>query len=418
MKVAFLSVEDDGSGSTRAAYRLHCCLRQVGIQSQMLVQSKHRDDKTVIGLPAKTGVGKIVSGSRGILDRLPLKLYGQRERTSFSPQWLPEKIGAKVAQLDPDLISLQWINLGYLQIETLAKFKKPIVWTLRDMWAFTGGCHYNGDCERYTKACGSCPQLHSQRDRDLSRWIWQRKAKAWAELDLTIVALSSWLGDCAAASSLFSHRRIEVIPNGIDTQTYRPIDRPTARALLNLPQDKRLILFGAVNAASDQRKGFHLLQPALQSLRQRLPSDDVELVVFGASKPENPPDLGFAIRYLGTLNDDLSLALLYSAADVFIAPSVQENLANTVLEALACGLPCVAFKIGGMPDLIEHQRNGYLAQPYQIEDLAQGMLWILENAERYHKLSNAARQKIATEFTMEATGTKYLSLFTELVAHS
>ncbi|NJO77642.1 MAG: glycosyltransferase [Cyanobacteria bacterium RM1_2_2] len=415
MKVAFLSVEDDGSGSTRAAYRLHCCLKQAGIQSQMLVQSKHRDDKTVIGLPAKTGVGKIVSGSRSILDRLPLKLYSQRESTSFSPQWLPDRIGAKVAQLNPDLISLQWVNLGYLQIETLAKFKKPIVWTLRDMWAFTGGCHYNGECDRYTKSCGACPQLHSQRDADLSRWIWQRKAKAWKEVDLTIVALSSWLGDCAAASSLFGDRRVEVIPNGIDTDTYRPIDRQTARALLNLPPDKRLILFGAVNAASDKRKGFHLLQPALQSLRQMLSSNDVELVIFGASKPENPPDLGFTTRYLGTWNDDLSLALLYSAADVFVAPSVQENLANTVLEALACGLPCVAFKIGGMPDLIEHQYNGYLAKPYHVEDLTQGMLWILENAERHQKLSNAARQKIEAEFTMKATGTKYLSLFTELL---
>ncbi|NJR57509.1 MAG: glycosyltransferase [Cyanobacteria bacterium CRU_2_1] len=415
MKATLISSSDDGSGSTRAAYRLHKSFRLAGIQSQMLVQTKHRDDATVVGLSSKSGVGQIVAGSRMVLDRLPLKLYLHRDRTSFSLQWLPDRVSSKVAQFNPDLVHLQWVNAGYLQIETLAKLGKPIVWTLRDMWAFTGGCHYNGDCDRYTKSCGSCPQLHSDRDWDLSRWIWKRKARAWQDLNLTIVALSSWLGECAAASSLFGDLRIEVIPNGIDTQIYRPIERQTARTLLNLPQDKRLILFGAVNAASDKRKGFHLLQPALQNLRQFSSSDDVELVVFGALQPENPPDLGFTTRYLGTLNDDLSLALLYSAADVFIAPSVQENLANTVLEALACGLPCVAFNIGGMPDLIEHQQNGYLAQPYHIEDLAQGMLWILEHTERHQKLSYTARQKIEQAFTMEATGAKYLSLFTELL---
>lgn len=415
MKVALLSVEDDGSGSTRAAYRLHRCLKRAGIESQMLVQSKYQDDKTVVGLSAETGVGKIASGARAVLDRLPLKLYNQRERTSFSPQWLPDRVAAKVERFNPDLVSLQWINMGYLQIETLAKFKKPIVWTLRDMWAFTGGCHYNGECDRYTQSCGACPQLNSHQDRDLSRWVWQRKAKAWKETNLTIVALSSWLGVCAAKSSLFGHLRIEVIPNSIDTQTYRPIERPIARALLNLPQDKKLILFGAVNATSDKRKGFHLLQPALKKLRQVLSPDEVELIVFGASKPEHPLDLGFATHYLGTLNDDLSLALLYSAADVFIAPSVQENLANTVLESLACGLPCVAFKIGGMPDLIEHQYNGYLAQPYQVDDLTQGIFWVLENAERRQQLSYFARQKIEQGFTVEATGAKYLSLFTELL---
>jgi glycosyltransferase involved in cell wall biosynthesis len=416
MKALLLSTEDAGSGSTRAAYRLHRSFRAIGIDSRMLVQTKHSDDTTVIGSKSSSGAGQVVGGMRVVLDRLPLKLYRQREKSSYSLQWLPNKLTPAITQINPDIVHLHWICQGYLQIETLSQFQQPIVWTLRDMWAFTGGCHYNFDCEHYTNSCGSCPQLGSRQDWDLSRWVWKRKAKAWKNLNLTIVALSSWLADCAAASSLFRDVRIEVIPNGIDTRQYRPFDRQLSRNLLNLPQDKQLILFGAVNSTSDPRKGFHLLQPALQNLRQLLPDDAVELIVFGASQPEKPPELGFRCRYLGQLNDDLSLALLYSAADVFVAPSIQENLANTVLEALACGLPCVAFAIGGMPDLIVHQQNGYLATPYQIDDLTKGILWVMENQERHQRLSTSARQRIEQSFTMETPAHRYLSLFNDLLS--
>jgi glycosyltransferase involved in cell wall biosynthesis len=418
MKVALLSIGDSGSGSTRAAYRLHKSLRLAGVQSRMFVQTKYSDDATVIGLSSKSGFGRILSGSRLLLDRFPLKHYPNREPTLFSTQWLPDKLSSRVAQLNPDLVHLQWINEGFLQIETLAKFQKPIVWTLRDMWAFTGGCHYNGDCDRYMGSCGSCPQLGSHNALDLSRRIWQRKAKAWKKLDLTVVALSSWLAKCAAQSSLFGDLPITVIPNGIDIDQYRPIDRRMARALLNLPQDKQIILFGAINSTSDSRKGFHFLQPALHNLRKLVSPDEVELVVFGASQSENSPDLGFSCHYTGQLHDDLSLALLYSAANVFVAPSVQENLANTVLEALACGIPCVAFNIGGMPDLIEHQQTGYLAKPYQVDDMAQGIFWVLEDQERYQKLSLLARRKIEREFTLTSTAQKYASLYAKLLHKS
>jgi glycosyltransferase involved in cell wall biosynthesis len=415
MKALLFSTEDAGSGSTAAAHRLHQSFRDIGIDSQMLVQTKHGDDVTVAGRRISSGIGQSISGMRVALDRLPLKLYHNRKKSSYSLQWLPNKLASSVAQINPDIINLHWVCKGYLQIETIAQFKQPIVWTLRDMWAFTGGCHYSFDCDRYTASCGACPQLSSHQDRDLSRWIWNRKKKAWKNLNLTIVGLSSWIATCASASSLFRDLRIEVIPNGIDTRQYRPFDRQQARNLLDLPLDKRLILFGAVNSTSDPRKGFHLLQPALQNLRQLISCDEVELVIFGASQPQRPPDLGFPCRYLGQLNDDLSLALVYSAADVFVAPSLQENLANTVLEAIACGLPCVAFNIGGMPDLIEHYKNGYLAEPYQVDDITKGISWILESQERHRQLSYSARQKVKQSFMLETTAQRYLSLFNELL---
>jgi glycosyltransferase involved in cell wall biosynthesis len=348
------------------------------------------------------------------LDKLPLQFYRQRDAGDFSPELLPDAIASKVAQHNPDIINLHWVCNGFLKIETLAKLTQPLVWTLHDMWPFTGGCHYSQECDRYTDSCGACPILHSDRNGDLSRWIWQRKAKAWKDLNLTIVTPSSWLAKCASSSSLFKNLRVEVIPNGLDTRKYKPIQRQMARELLNLPQDKYLVLFGAMYASSARRKGFHLLQPALQSLSQSGWQDRIELAVFGASEPIEPIELGFKSHYLGKLSDEISLALVYAAADVFVAPSLQDNLPNTVMEAIACGTPCVAFNIGGMSEMIEHQVNGYLAQPYQIDDLAQGIAWVIENRERHQKLCDRAREKAEQEFTLEIQARRYESVYQEL----
>jgi len=230
MNVLLLNTSDITGGAARAAYRLHQGLQSIGINSQMLVQDKSSNDQAVAA--PKTNLSQNIARTRITFDALPLKLYPQRRDTTFSPQWLPDTVIPRVAQLNPDVINLHWINSGYIQIETVAKLKRPIVWTLHDMWAFTGGCHYSQDCDRYTSSCGACPQLHSSKDWDLSRWVWQRKAKAWRNLNPTIVALSSWLAKCASSSSLFKDLRVEIIPNGLDTERYSPINRQVARELL------------------------------------------------------------------------------------------------------------------------------------------------------------------------------------------
>ena len=302
-----------------------------------------------------------------------------------------------------------------MQIETMAKLNVPIVWSLHDMWAFTGGCHYTQSCDRYLQSCGTCPQLGSRRQLDVSHWVWRRKRQVYRQSNLTVVALSHWLANCARESSLLKDIRVEVIPNGIDTQAYRPVESKTARQLLNLPQDKKLILFGALKSTSNKRKGFQFLEAALSELKNSSWSDTFELVIVGANQPEDPPDFGFKVHYLGSFSDDLSLALAYSAVDVFVAPSTQENLANTVMESLACGTPCIAFKIGGMPDMIEQGENGYLAQPFDVSDLARGIAWVIEDEERYQRLSHRAREKVETEFTLDIQAHRYAELFNELI---
>lgn len=405
MKVLHLSTSDIDGGAARATYRLHQGLRDIGITSEMLVRAKNSIDKTVIAhknLLTKLGPP---------LDQLPLRLYPQRERIRFSPQWVPDSIAAKVAQIDPDIINLHWICNGYLQIETLAKFNKPLVWTLHDMWAFTGGCDYSKECDRYIDSCGSCPLLQSHKDWDISRINWQRKAKAWQNLNLTIVSPSKWLAECATNSSLFKKQQVVVVPNGIDIKTYKLVEQEIARSILNLPTDKKLVFC----ATSDRRKGFHLLCPALELLSKSGWKDKIELVVFGSSSPDEQLDLGLKIHYLGKFNDDIALKLVYCAADVFVAPSIQDNLPNTVVEAIACATPCVAFNIGGMPDIIEHEHNGYLAKPYEVDDLAQGIAWVLESEERHQQLSIRAREKAEQEFSSELQAHRYLSLFQEIL---
>ncbi|BCL39274.1 glycosyltransferase family 4 protein [Nostoc sp. MS1] len=413
MKILHLSTNDVGGGAARAAYRLHTGLQDIGLESLMLVQEKYSHDQTVIAPNIRLFQG--IAKAKLTFEALPLKFYRQRKNTPFFIQWLPDNITPQVAKINPDVINLHWVSAAFMQIETFAKLKQPLVWTLHDMWGFTGGCHVTGECDRYQVACGACPQLQSHQEKDLSRWVWQRKSKAWKNLHITLVSPSHWLAQVARSSSLFRDRRIEVIPHGLDTHRYRPINQHFAREIHNLPQDKKLILFGAIQATSDINKGFHLLQPALQQLSQTGQKDDIEVVIFGATKPENPPDLGFKTHYLGYFNDDISLTTAYSAADVMLVPSLQESFGQTASEALACGTPVVAFNATGLKDIIDHQLNGYLAQPYKVDDFAKGIAWVLEDEQRLQKLSFYAREKAEREFTLELQAHRYSGLFQEVI---
>ncbi len=412
MKILMLNEADTEGGAARAATRLHRSLVNAGVDSRMLVQLKKGDDPRVIG-PSKAG--KLFSSLRPKLDAYPIRLaYKIDKFQSFSPAWLPDFQGAVVHKLAPEIIHLHWINGGFLRAKSLAKLGGPLVWTLHDMWAFTGGCHYDGECGRYTQACGKCPQLHSSNANDPSRWILARKAKAWADLPLTLITPSRWMASCARASALFRNTRIEVIPNGLDLNRYRPVDKTLARNILGLPINKDLILFGSLST-DDYRKGFTHLKTALGLFAGQPAANKTELVVFGSGRPVNPQDLGLPIHYSGRLYDDISLALLYAAADIFVSPSVQDNLPNTVMEAMACGTPCVAFRIGGMEDLIDHEKNGYLAKPFDAKDLADGLLAMLSDSGRRIDFGSNARKKAESLWGEASLSLSHLELYADLL---
>ncbi len=414
MKILMLSTFDARGGAAIAARRLQTGLQHIGIDSRMLVQEKGSDDPSVFE-PA-TPLRRALTAFRPMFDSLPLKLYPKRQRITFSPAILPDNLNQKIKQLDPSIIHLHWVAAGFMRIETLAKAGKPLVWTLHDSWAFTGGCHLPFDCLRYRQSCGHCPTLDSSRDKDLTRKIWKRKKKAWANLNLTVIAPSRWMAECAGSSSLLRDTRIEIIPNGLDMNRFRPIEKNTARDILSLPRDRKLILFGGVQASSDPNKGFQYLAEALRKLSSKGWGEKADVLVFGSREPEKDPGFSLKAHYLGHIHDDITLALLYSAADVFVAPSIQETLCNTAMEAAACGTPSVAFATSGLTDVIEHGRTGYLAKPFEPEDLAQGIDWILTDEEQQQNLSRAARDKLVSEFTLEAIAQRHATLYREIIA--
>lgn len=417
MNLLILNTFDNQGGAAIATYRMHRGLRSLGVNSNMLVQEKRTDDLNVIGPQGK--LQKAIAMLRPHIERVSLTLYKSRQKVIFSSAWLPEKVPSEITRIKPDIVHLFWINGGFLRIESIKRFNAPIVWTLHDMWPFTGGCHYDDGCGKFEKSCGDCPILNSNQEGDLSRRIWSRKQEAWKDVPITVVATSRWLANMARSSTLFQDRRIEVIPNGIDENKYKPANKQAARAAYNLPQDKRLILFSAFSATSDKRKGNHFLEQALEVMSRAGWGDRVELVVVGASHPPaNSMNLGMKVHYMGQLHDEVSQVLLYSAADVLVAPSMQENLSNTVMESLACGTPVVAFEIGGMPDMIDHRRSGYLAVPFDAVDLAEGIMWVIENEERRIILGKNARQTVLERFTLPAVASRYLSLYRSLFNES
>lgn len=408
LKVVHLSSYDIKGGAARAAYRLNIGLQAVGVDSVMLVQDKASDDDTILCKNAGRH-----AALRPLLNKLPLLLYPKRTKGNFSPSFVSDNIQRTLNSFTPDIIHLHWINDGFLQIETLDTLGKPIVWTLHDMWAFTGGCHYDDGCAGYRDNCGRCPQLGSKKEYDFSRRIWLRKKKAWNNLDITIVTPSKWLLECAKASSIFSDRRMEVIPNALNIDVFKPLDIREARESLSLPEKKKLVLFGLAGAMDDNRKGFYFLMTALKELAVH--KDNLDLVIFGIPDLPWSPYTGLKSHCAGRIDDDTVLSKLYSAADVFVAPSLQDNLPNTVMESLACGTPVVAFNTGGIPDMVEHRINGYLAKPFDTADLANGIKWVLDVQERNNKLGAAAREKAVKKYSLERQARHYLRLYDELL---
>jgi glycosyltransferase involved in cell wall biosynthesis len=416
MDILLLSDSDERGGAARGAQRLYRGLQSLGVNAQMLVRDPmiQEDDRRDPGvLKYGTWASKI---SRRMGD-LPLLKYPNRKSGLFSTQWFPNGASRAITDLDPDIVHLNWICNGYLSVEAIGQIRKPIVWTLRDMWAFTGGCHYSESCDAYTQHCGTCPSLKSHQEQDLSRWVWQRKAAAWRNIELTLVTPSRWLKEAAMKSSLFHDRPIEVIHHGLNLQQFAPqnswADRQAVRQDLGLPLDRQVILFGAPNALDDARKGYQHLLKAIQSLTANGWGDRIQFVVFGATTASALKDSGCPVTNLGTIQDDRYLAMLYGAADVMVVPSEQEAFGHTACEALACGVPVVAFDATGPRDIVDHGKNGYLARPFSAADLARGIAWVLSDPDRQQRLRSSARVKAERAFDGVRQAERYVQLFEE-----
>lgn len=410
MKILIVNTSDNSGGAARAAYRLHKSLLAKGVESKMLVQTKCSDDHT-IEVYSKSFFQKLIAKVKPIVDFFLLRPYINRDKMLFSPSLFGfNDVVKEINASNPDVVHLHWINGGMIRIEDLSKIKAPIVWTLHDNWPFTGGCHIMWECEKYKKNCGSCPRLGSHKEHDLSRKIFNRKQTTFAKLpNMVIVGLSKWLESCAKESSLFRNHKIVNLPNPIDTNVFKPFDKRQARGLWDLPQNKKLILFGAMSATSDVNKGFKELTESLFLLNDL----NIEFVIFGSSEPKEKQPFKVKTHYLGHLSDDVSLITLYSAVDIMVVPSMQEAFGQTASESMACGTPVVAFSHTGLLDIVEHKKTGYLAKPFERQDLAAGIEWVLNNPN-YNELSENGRNKIVREFDSSVVANKYIELYKEI----
>ena len=337
------------------------------------------------------------------------------DRTSsmFSLNRLPDRITNSIDVIDPDVVHLHWIGAGYVRPESLANIDRPLVWTLHDMWPFTGGCHYSYDCDKYENTCNRCPLLNSSQEEDPSYDLHMRKKKTWKSLDITLISPSYWLADCARESSLFDDADIHIVRNGIDTSEFKPIPKRSARRSLDLPKSKKIILFpGGLSGTS--RKGPQFVR---ELLGENWKGFSPLLVTFGGSKrPTEVSDWSLKVNRLGYLSDE-ELKMAYSAADLLLVPSLADNQPNTILESMACGTPCVAFESGGIPEMICHKKDGYLTERESVKDLQRGIEWLIDDHKRLGRVSENARRTVVEEFSLPKSVESHQKLYSKIAPH-
>ncbi len=413
MKILIISKNENEGGAARSANRLYKSIlnnKEEEEEVNYFVDIKVSDDYNVINLQSK--LSKIKRVIKEQYDQIRVRLYTNRFRRVFSPNKtiFTSDLIDKILEINPDIVHFHWINEAMIDVRDLKKIKKPIVWTMHDSWLFTGGCHLPYDCQKYIDKCGACPALGSNKNNDLSYKIFRTKESQFHQIKLTIVTPSTWLRNCCSASKLLKQRKIHVIPNPIDIDVYKPIKKNIAKEIMCLPGNKKILVFGASEATSDVNKGFSQLTEAIYKLNMK----NILLIVVGGCRPHNAPPFQYETIYLGRFSDELSMTIAYNCADVVIVPSLSENLSNTIMESLACGVPVVAFDVGGNSDLIEHKLNGYLAKPFDTTDLKDGIEWVLDSSD-YQGLCHYSRQKVVHEFASAVISKRYMDLYKEVL---
>lgn len=408
MKVMIVTFTDAGGGAARAAYRLFGALRAAGFDAWMKVRVKQSADAGVSG-PAGP-MGRAAVKLRIAAGRALLHLQRGTSRDDRSANLIPSHWAREINDGDADVVNLHWLGLDTLSIWDIGRIRKPIVWTLHDMWAFCGAEHIAtdwGPSARWQAGYQAGNRPEGERGLDIDRFVWQQKRRAWRSA-LSFVAPSRWLAGCASASRLLAGRPCATVPNVLDTSLFAPVARDAARRALGIEREQAVVLFGAREARDDPRKGVDLLRAALRDLRRSLGANaPFSCLAFGQAEARSAdPD----IRWLGRI-DDARLAMLYSAADVMVVPSRVDNLPQTATEAQACGCPVVAFATGGLPDAVEDRVTGYLARPFDVADLAQGVRWVLADPERHAGLRRQARERALRLWSAEAVVPRYAELF-------
>lgn len=413
MKILLIAKHPRTGGAAIAASRLLEALRQEGMDADMLVQEGADE---ALGIFSTTGGNfkRRLNFLRFVWERL---VFLPRERAKnirflFSLANTGEDLSRNALVREADIIHLHWINAGFLSLRSLKKLfqlGKPVVWTFHDMWPFTGGCHYALECKEYMQSCGQCPYLKKPERGDLSFRIWKKKKRVYAAGNFRVVAPSRWMRDCASASSLLQDFQVDTIHNPVDESVFQPVPREEACASLGLDPGKQYILFGAATI-KNVMKGYPYFKEAVEMLGGDLDREKVEIILFGKTRGGEADVFPLKTRNIAFVSSEEKLAHLYSAAHLFVIPSLQDNLPNTILESMLCGTPVVGFRTGGIPEMINHRVNGYLAEYKSARDLAQGMRWIL-SSESYEKVSGETREAALKRFSRKNSVSAHRELY-------
>lgn len=419
MRVLIINTSERIGGAAIAANRLMEALKNNGIKTKMLVRDKQTDQISVVEL--KKSWWKVW---QFIWERVVIWQANHFKKHNLFAVDIANT-GTNITALpeftQADVIHLHWINQGMLSLTDIRRIiqsGKPIVWTIHDMWPFTGICHYAGDCDKYATQCHNCPQLYKGSRKDIAYRTFQKKKKLFEGAQITFVACSRWLESLAKKSDLIKGQTITNIPNAINTNLFKPRDKKQAREKCHLPQDKKLLLFGSVKI-TDKRKGIDYLVSACKQIASSYPdfSKELGVVVFGNQAEQYASLFPFPIYPMNYVSNEKELVDIYNAVDLYVTPSLQDNLPNTIVEAMACGIPCIGFNVGGIPQMIDHLHNGYVAQYKSSEDLANGICWSLNEGD-YASLSEEARRKAVDTYSEQTVAMKYIKIYNHITGEN
>jgi len=420
LKVVIINTFERSGGAAVAANRLMHALNKVNIETKMLVRDKQTDDENVISINT-TWIKKIISTLRFYWERFIIFLNNKFSRETLF-QVSIANTGTDISRhpliKEADILHIQWINQGFLSLKDILKLTrmgKPIVWTMHDMWPCTGICHHSYGCKNFEGSCGNCPLLQSSHSKDLSYKTLQKKL-FFSLSQIYIVTVSSWLHKMAAQSSVTGKSDMQIIPNLLDLEVFEPDDKKKCRDNLGLPHDKKIIAMGAAKL-NDPIKGFDYLNEAFDLLLEKDCNNNLFLILFGEIKDDEHflNKIKIPYKYFGRLVDPIIIAQLYNAADVTVVPSLYETFGQTIIESMACGCPAISFDNSGQTDIIDHKTNGYLAKYKDINDLADGITWVLDNPE-YENVKKDCIKKVQFNYSEPIVSGKYISLYKNLLS--
>lgn len=420
MRILIVNTSEDVGGAAQAAHRLMDALNNNGHKAKMLVREKCSENLTVVGIDRPLAAKwKFLWERLCIFFRLHL-----RRKNLFAIDIA--NTGFDITQMhefrEADVIHLHWINQGMLSLKGIKKILdtgKPVVWTMHDLWPATAICHLSLDCKHFQDKCGNCMLLPGGgADKDLSSKIWKRKKNLYDGANIQFVTCSGWLENQARQSSMLSNSFITSIPNPIDNRIFHDYDKDAARREFNLPLDKKLILFVA-QRVTNQFKGMDYLIAACKKMVELHPEtqNDVSMLIMGGDSEQIVAQLPFTAYSLGYVRDSVEIMKIYNASDTFVLPSLSENLPNTIMEAMACGVPCVGFNVGGIPEMIEHHITGYVAKYKDSDDLAEGIYNTLYVYDR-EAMSTAALIKVNRSYSQSAVALQYTEVYNEALLRS